>query len=315
MVTDLVPKSSTKFSCEKCDYNTSRKSQWQRHLLTHKHKQVTIGDVTVPDHTCQFCNKNYNSRNGLWRHKQICKFYEKSSKSSKKVPDDKPSDLSQLTNLVLDVVQQNKDLTMQICELAREKVSNNNINANNINNNTNNINNNINNNFNIQVFLNETCKDAMNITEFVDSIQPQLSDLEETGRIGFVKGVSKIVIDKLKSLEVTSRPMHCSDSKRDTLYVKLDDNKWTKDNETKDALTLAIKKIASKNISNIEQWQKANPSFNNPNSKTSDKYMKLLCEIMPGSTKEECDDNYRKIAKNIIKEIFIDKYGSAGNFR
>lgn len=310
MVTESSQKVARVFECKNCNYITSKRFNYDKHLLTSKHKQVTKGDISSQPLFCQFCDNVYYSRNGLWKHIKICDQKIKSSESSQKVA---TSDLTQLTNLVLDVVQQNKDLTMQICELAREKSTNNISNANNNINNTNNINNNIN-NFNIQVFLNETCKDAMNITEFVDSIQPQLSDLEETGRIGFVKGVSKIVIDKLKSLEVTSRPMHCSDSKRDTLYVKLDDNKWTKDNETKDALTLAIKKIASKNISNIEQWQKANPSFNNPNSKTSDKYMKLLCEIMPGSTKEECDDNYRKIAKNIIKEIFIDKYGG-GNFR
>lgn len=300
MVTNLVPKSSNFFSCEKCDYSTSRKSQWFRHLSTDKHNQVTLGDVTVPQYSCKFCNKFYHSRNGLWRHNQNCEHYQKSSKKVPKVADD----ICKLTDLILDVVHQNKDLTLQICELSKEKT---------ITNNIVNTNNSItNNNFNLNMFLNETCKNALNLADFIEMIQPQLADLEETGRLGFVKGISKIFIEGLKGLDVIERPIHCSDAKRETLYVKQDDN-WSKDNETKDALTMAVKQVVSKNTKQISAWQKKNPGFSDPADRTSDKYMKLLCQTMPGSTKAECDDNYCKIVKNIIKETVIDKTINANN--
>ena len=170
-------------------------------------------------------------------------------------------------------------------------------------------NNNSNNNnktFNLQVFLNETCKDAINLSDFVNQIQVSIGDLEETGKLGYAEGISKVFIKNLNDIDYSNRPIHCSDSKRETLYIK-DDNQWTKDDEQKSNLTKAIKQVANKNIKKISDWQQLNPEYNNPDSKQNDKYMKIVLNSMSGSTKEEADKNYEKIAKNIAKEVIIEK--------
>jgi hypothetical protein len=160
--------------------------------------------------------------------------------------------------------------------------------------------------FNLQVFLNETCKDAINMSDFVDQLQVSISDLETTGKIGYAEGISKVFIKKLDEMNYTDRPIHCSDSKREILYIK-ENNLWTKDDEQKTNLTRAIKNVANKNIKQISEWQKQHPDFLNPTSKESDKYMKIVLNSMSGSTVEESDKNYEKIVRNVIKKVVIEK--------
>ena len=172
--------------------------------------------------------------------------------------------------------------------------------------NCNNTNNSHNKTFNLQIFLNEECKDALNIKDFIESIQVQISDLENTGKNGYVEGISKIFINNLEQLNTHSRPIHCSDSKREILYIK-NDNKWTKDDEQKTNLSKAIKEVANKNIKQISEWQKLNPEYNDPDSKQNDKYMKIVLNSMSGSTVEEQKSNINKIIKNVAKEVVIEK--------
>lgn len=193
---------------------------------------------------------------------------------------------SEFKQLILD---QNK----QMIEMAK--------NAGNNNNNTTH-----NNSFNLNLFLNETCKNALNIMDFVNQLQVGIKDLEETGRLGFSDGVSKIFINGLKELDVSLRPVHCSDLKRETLYIKNGDQ-WNKENEEKSILANAIKHVAHKNMKQIPSWQKANPDYNNPESKQNDKYMKLVFNSMSGSTVEEQQQNINKVIKNVTKEVVIDK--------
>jgi hypothetical protein len=155
------------------------------------------------------------------------------------------------------------------------------------------------------VYLNETCKNAINLTDFVDSIKVQIKDLEKVGEKGYAEGISDIFISNLQQLNTHSRPIHCSDSKRETLYIK-DAEQWTKD-EDKTVLTKAIKQVANKNIRQITEWQKLHPEYSNPESKQNDKYMKIVLNSMSGSTKEESNKNYEKIVKNVIKETIIEK--------
>jgi hypothetical protein len=197
------------------------------------------------------------------------------------------------------LVEQGKQLTeqnKQIIELSSKPTT-----TNNNNNTTNN-----NNNFNLNFFLNETCKDALNITEFVNQLHVGIKDLEETGRLGYADGISKIFINGLKQLEVNQRPVQCSDAKRETIYIK-DKNQWEKDDDEKVKLTKAIRSVAHKNIEQISVWTGEHPEYMENNSKYNEKYMKLLYESMPGSTKEESDKNYKKIARNITKESIIGK--------
>ena len=173
-------------------------------------------------------------------------------------------------------------------------------------NNNNNIINNNNNTFCINVFLNEECKDALNISEFVDTIILGINELEETARLGYAPGISKIFINGLKKLDVCKRPVHCSDLKRSTLYIKNNDE-WIKEQDDNINLITAIKQVANKNFKNIFEWQKLYPEYNDSSSKQNDKYHKLICNTMSGSTQEEQIHNYDKIIKNIIKEVVIEK--------
>ena len=302
---DFTSKNSHKFICKICDFKCCKTGDWNRHILTAKHQKQTLSNdfSDKSDHNyiknakktyvCENCDKKYKSRNGLWWHKKNCV-----EENLELTPG------TQLTpELVIKLIEQNKELQQTlieqnktIIELAQKAGSHNTINNNNCGNKT----------FNLQVFLNETCKDAINMTDFVNQLQVSLSDLETTGRIGYSEGISKVFIKNLNEINYTDRPLHCSDLKRETLYIK-DDNKWIKDDEQKSSLTKAIKKVANKNIQQISEWQKLHPDFSNPESKINDKYMKIILNSMSGSTKEESDKNYEKIAKNVIKEVVIDK--------
>jgi hypothetical protein len=210
--------------------------------------------------------------------------------------DQLPKDFKITTEMFYDLLKQNNELQKSIIALAKERPSTNI---------TNNCNNN-NKTFNLQIFLNETCKDAINISDFVNQIQLTISDLEETGKLGYAEGISRVFLKNLNDMDDTSRPIHCSDSKREVLYIK-DDNQWHKEEPDKPILTKAIKQIANKNIKKITEWQKLHPDYNNPESKVNDKYMKIVLNSMSGSTKEESDKNYEKIVKNVIKEVVIEK--------
>jgi hypothetical protein len=294
MATFLVPKSSAKYFCEKCDYNTSRNSQYQRHLLTAKHKNQHLATNLVPKGSASLrckCGKDFKDRSGLWRHSKICKninFEENGEPIS--------------TELVMNLFKQNQSLQdmlydqhNKMVELAKDckHITNN-------NNTTNN------NHFNLNVFLNEQCKDAINLIDFVDSLNVNLKDLEYTSKVGYAEGVSQIFIKALSNLNINKRPIHCSDSKREILYIK-DNGLWQKENEEKTLLTNAIKIVGNKNIKQISEWQKVYPEYKDPESKHNDKYMKMICNVMSGSTKEEANKNYDKIIKNVIKETIIDK--------
>jgi hypothetical protein len=176
-------------------------------------------------------------------------------------------------------------------------------------NNSNNINttNNIGNNtFNLQFFLNETCKDAMNITDFVNNVKVELDDLENTGRCGYIEGITDIICKNLNQLEQPLRPLHCSDLKREILYIK-DNNEWTKETEEKPILTKAIKTIANENIKQIYKWREKYPDCTQADSKKNDLYLKIVSNSMNGLTKEEGDKNINKIISNVAKKVIIDK--------
>ena len=287
------------FHCIFCNYSTHKKFNYDKHLSTSKHKFNSNENITK-DYTCESCNKHFNNYNSLWKH-------------NARVHSNNEDKIGKLTDLIVHVVEQNTILSQQICQLATKPITNtNNTNANNTNINTNatintNTNNNNNNRFNLNLYLNETCKNAMNIDEFVDSIQVDMTDLEETSRLGFVDGVSRIIINNLNKINVRSnRPIHCSDCKRVTLYIKEED-KWVKNEESDDKMKLLIQTIVGKNIKQIFEWQKIHPEYSDPKSRSSDLYQKMLCEVMSGATDEECKDNITKIIKNIARETMIMK--------
>lgn len=309
----FTPKNVAKFICEKCDFKCCKQTDWNRHLLTRKHIKTDFL-LTNTDNFTQFniktficsCGKSYKHRQSLFNHKKNCNPVDKTNMILNVIKDDKNIQdflIEQNKLLIEQLSQQNKTLIEQntkLFEIAHNTTGNNNT----IGTINNTINNN-NNKFNINVFLNETCKDAINLSDFVNQIALSLEDLEETSKVGYAEGISNIIIRNLKEIDYKERPIHCNDYKREVLYIK-DDNQWVKDDD-KEKLTNAIKVVANKNLKQIPNWQKANPEYNNPKSKQNDKYMKMLCEVMSGSSKEEQQKNYNKIIKNISKEVIIDK--------
>jgi hypothetical protein len=295
-----IKKPPSFFICELCNYKCCKLSDWDRHIITPKHAKryfLSVNDMKNPPktpdmYTCE-CGKMYQYKSGLWRHKKTCSNY---------LPYiDKHTQIT--PELVLKLIEQNKELQQtlidqnkMIIELAQKAGNYNTTNNTSCNNNT----------FNLQVFLNETCKDAINMSDFVNQIQVSLSELEDTGKLGYAEGISKVFIKNLNQTSYTERPIHCSDFKRETIYIK-DNNQWTKDDENKTSLTKAIKQVANKNIKKITQWQKAHPNYSDPYSKDNDIYMKIVSNSMSGSTIEESNKNYEKIVKNITKEVVIHK--------
>ena len=306
-----VAKVAKKFECKKCDYNTSRKCNYEKHLhsITHfkKTNNVLPTKEIQKEYKCDICKKNYQSKNGLWVHKKKCNNTDINLDQGlgidlTKSKSNSLTEIQSLSNLVVEVVKQNQEFQKMITEQNKQIVllsKNTNI----TNNNCNNI---INNKFNINLFLNEKCKDAINMNDFVNSLKLSFSDLENVGTTGFVNGISNIFVKGLKELDIYKRPVHCSNLKKETLYIK-NANLWEKENKEKERLKKAIKDIASKNIHKITEWSTAHPSCRNSSSIKNDQYMQILNESMCSEIKEEEDEKYNKIIKNVAKEVIIDK--------
>jgi hypothetical protein len=284
---DFMPKMPKNYFCEVCDFKCSKLSNWDNHLMTAKHQNRTILNNFGPKNaenmfTCENCDKTYKARNSLWYHKKTCVII-KNAEETKDITD---------KNLMLTLITQNSELQKQMLDIIKSGTTN-------INNNSHNK------TFNLQLFLNETCKDAMNIMDFVDSIKFQLSDLESVGELGYVNGISNIIIKNLKALDENMRPVHCSDLKREKIYIK-DDGKWEKESADNKILKNAIKYIAHKNVKMIPAFREKYPDCVYSDSRKSDQYNNLIIEAMGGEGNDE-DGKANKIIKRIAKEILIDK--------
>ena len=305
LITPDNAKVAPEFYCKSCDYFTSRKSSYDKHLYTGKHlDNAKVAQCEKNKYICNKCEKEYNSRYGLWNHNKTCLMVMVSAENTKyndnNEKEDKEEDASSLAQMFMELMKQNKELQNQLIDMAKEKSSVTNMNNCNYNNN-----NTINNKFNLQIFLNETCKDAMNIQEFIDYVTVQHSDFENFGKMGYVEALTRIFLRNLMELEVHKRPIHCSDLKRDVLYVK-DNDVWVSD-VSREKLIRTIKYIANKNVKQIPGWMDKNPDSKNTQTKLHDKYMRMLCFSMGAKTEEEDQEYYKKIIRNVAKEVCIDK--------
>lgn len=311
MLTELtkkLPESCSRFYCENCDYKTDKKSSYTKHLNTTKHFELTFSNKKLlescPDvkHICERCSTEYKSRVGLWKHKKTCIDHIE--------PDVKKISVSE--DILLEMMQQNNELKQMLLEQnnawkeSNEKLIENNNKLANLASEGKYITNNTQNNFNLNFFLNEKCKNAISITDFINSLQIGINELELTGQLGYAEGLSRIFIEGLNGLDVYERPIHCSNLRNEVLYVKAGDE-WTKEDENRSNLSLAIKELGKKNITQIFEWQKKYPDFKDPYSKQNDKYQNLLVNVMSGSTVEEQQKNMNKIIRNISKQVVIDK--------
>jgi hypothetical protein len=268
------------FECKKCKYITNNSQSFERHIETNKHEYIQ-------KYICE-CGKKYKHRQSLYNHKRKCDFLS-------------DQDFKITKQMFFHLLEQNNELHQKIIEMGTSDINSNNTNNTIVINNTSNSA-----TFNLNFFLNEQCKDAINISDFVNSCKMDLTDLEETGKLGYVEGISRIVMRNLEELGLELRPMHCSDRKRSVLYIK-DNNVWVKETNNQEKIKSVIKEIANKNIKQIFEWQKNNPEFANPQSHINDKYLQILSNSMCGATREEETENLNKILKNVIRGIIIDK--------
>jgi len=291
---EKVPKSSEKFSCVACDYTSIRKSQYERHLLTLKHGLLTNTNKKVQkvqddkSFKC-VCGSSYKFASSLCFHKNTCKVTKESDALSSE--DDKlVSHGGVVSNeMIMKLIEQNGKLQEQLVSLSKEK----NI-VNNIVNNTN--------NFNLNIFLNEKCKDALNISDFIQSLKITLDDLMYTKNKGLVEGITNVMIRGLRKLDVYKRPIHCTDTKRETMYIK-DCEKWEKD-DNHDKIKNTIVKIANKERNMISVWVDENPHWFDTEA-TQLEYLTMVRNVCePIENDEKCE---KKIIRNISREVFLDK--------
>jgi hypothetical protein len=302
-----VAKKRCFYVCNLCDVKCNKKCDYARHLITAKHRKKANGSILevlegagVANFTdsiknkifiCK-CQKKYITHSGLWKHKQKCNT-ENIPPEDSKIKNSETPILD--NNLVVELLKQNQEFKEQIMELVKKDMGT-------INNN---INNTINNKFNMNFFLNEQCKGALDIMDFVSSLKVQLTDLENTGKVGYVKGISDIFLRGLKELDVYKRPIHCSDLKREVMYVK-DKDVWEKD-EDKNKIKKVIQNIAHKNFKQINEWVEENPDSKDIQTKKHDQYMRILCKCTGGIDNEQDNIFYKKIITNIAKEVQIEK--------
>jgi hypothetical protein len=297
-----LAKTSNIFYCKFCDYTTLRKYNFDLHNNTIKHKnnEITtenngfLAKTSTKAYICDICDKTFNDRAGLWRHKKKCCLECEPIVKTKEV-----EDLKEIMKYLMKENSEMKNMMLEQQNIVLEVVKHGTYN--NCNNTTTNSHNKA---FNLNFFLNETCKDAMNIGEFVDSLKLQLCDLEKVGEAGYIEGISSIIVKNLKELDVTKRPVHCTDKKRETIYIK-DDNKWEKD-EDKSQMHKLIKRVVSKNVKMFDKFREAHPDCKQYHSKYSDQYNKIIYESMGGKGDNDFE-KHEKIIKNVIKEVLVDK--------
>ena len=314
----LVPKSSKTFVCSSCDYITSRESQYIRHLSTAKHQKITNGNNNVPL-TCKICSQTFKYRSGLSRHNKKCgvsapKQVETNTNTNN--IDISKSDILMIlqqnqelltsnqefkelmieqSKQIQETQQKNEELQKQLIEAV--KVGQHIENQTNINNNQ---------KFNLQFFLNEQCKDAINMSEFIENMELNLEDLTETGRLGYVGGISRILINKLQELDIYKRPLHCTDVKRETLYIK-ENNEWEKQANSKEKMSKIIGQVANKNCRNLPKWTEEHPEYEVFDSPENMEYMNMTQAILGGFSEKENRQYRDKIVRNVVKEILIGK--------
>ena len=285
-----------KFSCEPCKFYTNNNYDFKRHQGTKKHEkaiQLTKSSTGIQDEelfVCE-CGRFYKERTGLWRHKKKCN----SAENQLTVTEEEEQEEEELNEkeMVLKLIKQNGELQKQIINMSKETKQ-----VTNITNQTN--------HFNLNIFLNDHCKNAVNLIDFINSLQVSTRDLEQTGKLGYVEGLSSIFVKALKDMDVTERPIHCTDIKRETVYVK-DQDKWEIEDKDKSRLKNTIKALEEKNMSSMIDWQLENPRFQIMDTKENSDYIQISLNSLGSSSEAEASKQQDKIIKNVLKEVVIEK--------
>ena len=310
MDTDKVHIKQHDYKCEKCNYITQRKSQYDRHILTAKHIRIHENTENSSKkfkiYKCDICNNEYKFHSGLWKHKKTCSYEEHNNVTDdiqveEPVNDANPdTDVKVLSNTIFELVKQNNEFKQLLIEQNHKMMEM----AGNMGNNNNNTVNS-NNKFNLNVFLNEKCKNAMTLKDFVKSINISVQDFIETGERGFIDGISNIIVERINDMEIHDRPLHCTDLKRETVYIK-DEDKWEKD-DNKTKLRKAVKGVAYKNERMRPVWYDSTPDVGVMGTENYEKFFKYSESSLGGCGREETELFEDKVMKNVLKEVTIDK--------
>ena len=317
-----MPKKAEIFLCETCDFNCCKKSNYTAHLKTQKHlrniwKQMETEENATPEiepnFTCTNCNVAYKTRSGLWKHTKICNETIDEPVLANEITEYSVNMVQMEPSHILEFIKQNQEFKNMMIEQNNKILEQQNkimelssqVSVIHNNNTTNNNNNTTNNQLNLNVFLIETCKDAMNIKDFIENLQIQMKELENVGKNGYVIGITDIILNRLNQIDITKRPLHCTDLKRETMYFR-DDNEWNKDNEDKTKLKQVIGKVASKNYRKIPEWRKQNPECNIIEDTKYEFCIQLMRNSI-GDLDEKQEKMNDKIVKNIAKNVFVNK--------
>lgn len=303
MVTKKEPKNAQKYLCIECNFSCSKKSNYDAHLLTAKHKMITNDNeknaeknTEKPIHKCPNCPKVYKFSSGLSRHMKICcpVIQEPTVSNNEMINLIKQN--QEVVDLLVEEKKKNEKLENQLIEVVKEGKTINNHNTHNTNNTQ----------FNLNVFLNEDCKDAVNLIDFIKNLKLSLTDLESMGQLGYVNGMQRIFTNALNDMDVTERPIHCTDAKRETVYVK-DKDKWELETGNKSKLKATLHRIEEKNLDLIPKWQKENPNCEIMDSRENADYINMTMSSLGSDNEREKDKQENKIIKSVLKEVTIDK--------
>jgi predicted nuclease of restriction endonuclease-like (RecB) superfamily len=322
-------------TCDFCNYTTSDITNYKKHLLTAKHKRLSKSTnnanecekCTTVSYYCECCDFNsrnkydYNRHNQTKKHQISFMLYQKRGDSTEKTdvgspqieekqihtPQQPQQQNGITTDIVMELlkqnkeiqnslVEQNKELHNTLLEMSKQNKVINTMTTNNITNNQ----------FNLNVFLNEDCKQALNIADFIDSLKLTVNDIEETGKLGYTQGITRIIIKALNDLDVTMRPLHCTDIKRETVYIK-DQDTWEKEDAEKTKLRNVLKQIARKNLKMLPEWQEQNPDFKYLDTPENEKFMQISLSSLGSEYEDEQDKMEDKIIRNVLKEVVLEK--------
>ena len=294
MLAEKMPKNAEKYYCELCHFGCSKKSNYDKHLSTRKHKMLVNASITsqkTPKNFKCICGKSYKHDSSYYKHKKTCTFIneEKETNNSGNIGVNNEK-------LVEKLLEDNAEMRSLIKEIIPK-----------IGNTTNNTNcHNTTNKFNMNIFLNETCKDAMPLVEFINNLKLTVEDLDNTGKEGLVKGLTDIITKGLNELDITKRPIHCSDIKRETLYIKNED-KWIKDDKDKTIVADAIGKVKREADSFFPQWLEEHPLCWKRDSPYHEQYMTMVTNRFGKGDENFVEKNTKRVIKNIAKEVIVDK--------
>lgn len=304
---DIMEIKSRNYVCDKCNYSTTKKCDFNKHLLTRKHN---LDSSCNGNNVCESCKKSYSSYSNLWKHRRICKkAIQELDSNENEDESEQPNDenaseaiiefIKKSSEMQTFMMEQHKELQNTINELSKKHELT-------MKNPSTVIQNQVNQQFNLNFFLNEQCKNAINIQDFLDNIKLTVADIEATGRLGYVNGISRIFINKLKEMDVFMRPLHCTDLKRETVYIR-DQNAWEKEKDEQPKLKKVVKIIARKNLKQLPAWQEKNPEYAINNTPQNEAFTQLSLTCLGAFTEEEDERDTQKILRNVFKGILVEK--------